>query len=200
MEKQVRIFESLKVGWELFKKRPWYLLGVSLAVSTLFFFTISDSAIATALSYIVYGGWVAVLLRHYGGETIVFDDLFIVDKRWIYFAFLGAIKGLLLLLGFLLLIVPGIYLAIRWMFAEILVIDKGLRPIEALRKSSELTQGVRWKLFGFVVISSILVLLGVVALVVGAVAVAIVTAFAMIQIYKDLDNPTPEASVVAEGQ
>lgn len=170
--------------------RPWYLLGLSLATFILFVLVGTDNAFATALAYVIYGGYVAVLLKHVRGGTVVFDDLFeIVDKRWIYFAFLGVIKAVLIFLGFLCFIIPGIYLSVRWMFAEFLVIDKGLRPLEALQASSELTAGVRWKLFFFGLVGGLLVFLGLFALVIGAVVAALVVQLAAAKIYTDLSSP-----------
>ena len=140
--KKVYIRSALGNGWTQFVRRPWYLLGLTLAAFALFALTGSNNALATALAYILYGGYLAIMLKHSAGEQVVFDDLFeLVDKRWIYFAFLGVIKNILIMLGFICFIVPGIYLAIRWMFADLLVVEKGLRPIEALKASSELTEG-----------------------------------------------------------
>lgn len=187
--KNIHIRESLKVGWSLFMKRPWYLLGLTIAVFALFFAT-SSNALATALSSIVYAGYIALLLKHANGETVTFDDLFIVDGRWISFAFLTLIKGLFILLGLLCFIIPGVYLSVRWMFAELLVIEKGMRPLEALRASSELTKGCRWKLFFFECVATFLVIVGIIFLIVGGVVAAIVTFFALIHLYRNVQTPT----------
>lgn len=181
----VYIKESLKVGWRQYMRRPWYLLGLGLGVAVLFGFSIGE-AIVTALAYIVYGGYIGVLIKHYRGEHVVFDDLFMTDKRWVYFAFLGLIKGLLILVGLMLFIVPGIYLAVRWMFAEFFVLDQGMRPIAALRASSALTKGHRWKLFWFSFIVTVLFVLGLLCFIVGAVVVGIVSVIAMFKMYEDL--------------
>lgn len=188
--KNVGIRSSLKEGWKLFTQRGWYFMGIFLAFIILFIFTAGDSVAITALSYIVYGGYLALLLKHARGERVVFDDLFSLDARWISFAFLGLVKGLLILAGLIAFIIPGIYLSVRWMFAELLVIDKGLRPLEALKASSELTKGHRWKLFFFTLIVTILVFLGFFALGIGAVVASVVSLFAMIKIYFVLSAPS----------
>jgi uncharacterized membrane protein len=184
--KKVKIRESLGIGWSLFMKRPLYLIGLTLAVVGLFVATASSSALATALSSIVYAGYIVLLIKHSRGETIDFDDLFTIDQRWVYFAFLTLIKGFFILLGLLCFIVPGVYLSVRWMFAEMLVVDKGMKPLQALRESSALTAGYRWKLFLFACVGTFLVVVGVLFLIVGAVIAAIVTFFAMVQIYQNL--------------
>lgn len=196
--KAVDIRGSLKEGWKLFTQRGWYFIGLFLAFVVLFILTAGDSAVVTALSYILYGGYFALLLKHARGERVVFDDLFSIDSRWISFAFLGLIKTVLILIGFLLLIIPGIYLSVRWMFAELLVIDKGLRPLEALKASSELTKGYRWKLFLFSLVMMILILVGFLALGIGAVVASIVSMFAIIKIYFTLSSQETRSIVSAE--
>lgn len=183
--KNIHIREALRVGWKNFAKRPWYLIGISFAVAGLFFLGAGNGTI-TALAYIICGGYVFLFLRHARGEKVVFDDLFSLDSRWISFAFVGLIKGVLIILGLICFIVPGVYLAVRWMFAEILVVDKGMKPMEALRASSAMTKGHWWKLFGFSAVAALLVLLGLIALLVGAIVASIVVTFAVIQIYETL--------------
>lgn len=184
--RKIYIKEALSAGWYSFTCRPLYLLGLSLAMSALLLLTSSQYAFATALAYIVYGGFLAVLIRHFNGEQVVFDDLFSLDNRWISFAFLGVIKWVLIILGLFCLIVPGVYLMVRWIFAELLVIDQGMRPLEALRASSKMTEGVRWQLLLFLVISAVLMLAGLLAFVIGVLVASLVITFALIRIYRDI--------------
>ena len=60
--------------------------------------------------------------------------------------------GAMVVIGLVLLIVPGVYLSIRFMFVPILIVDKELTIKEAFRKSTALTNGVKWKLFGLALI------------------------------------------------
>lgn len=179
---------AFRVGWKKYTERPWYFFGVLAAVMGLVIATASQSALVTALSYIVYGGYLAFLLKHYRGQHVVFDDLFDSNIAWVSFAFLALVKGFLILLGLLLFIVPGIYLAVRWSFAELLVIDKGLRPLEALKASSELTEGHRWHLFWFYVVAMLVGVLGLLVFLVGLFVASVVIMFAMIYVYRTLES------------
>ena len=52
------------------------------------------------------------------------------------------------LVGFILLILPGIYLIIAWFLGFYLLIDKGMGPMQALGKSRELVHKLGfWKVF-----------------------------------------------------
>lgn len=52
-----------------------------------------------------------------------------------------------LIFGFYFLIVPGLVLTYAWSFAYLLLVDKGLNPMQALHESNEKTNGYKWILF-----------------------------------------------------
>ena len=58
-------------------------------------------------------------------------------------------------LGLLALIVPGIFLAVRWFFVPQAVVVEGARGAGALRRSGELVQGFWWRTFGLVLLANI---------------------------------------------
>ena len=58
-------------------------------------------------------------------------------------------------LGFLALIIPGIYLAVRWYFVPQAVVIEGARGPLALSRSSLLVTGSWWRTFGLVLLSQV---------------------------------------------
>lgn len=64
----------------------------------------------------------------------------------VFLALLLALSGVVL--GLALLIIPGIYLAIRWYFVTQSVIVDGARGAAALRRSAELVDGSWWRVLG----------------------------------------------------
>jgi hypothetical protein len=71
------------------------------------------------------------------------------------------LAGLGVALG-LVLILPGIYLAIRWFFVPQTVVIDGERGPGALRRSGDLVQGSWWRTFGIVLLCQLpAVLIGV---------------------------------------
>ena len=77
-----------------------------------------------------------------------------------YLSSVGAVilTGLFILLGFVLLIVPGIILAIRLSFVSYLVIDRKLSAWEAITTSWEMTKGHGWRIFGIFCLGALIVL------------------------------------------
>ena len=67
----------------------------------------------------------------------------------LFFAVLLAAAGIAL--GLLLLIVPGIYVAVRWFFVPQAVVLEGGRGPDALTRSSAVVEGFWWRTFGLVV-------------------------------------------------
>jgi hypothetical protein len=64
--------------------------------------------------------------------------------------------------GLLLLIIPGIYLAIRWYFGTWAVVIEGARGSEALRRSGELVQGNWWRVFGVLLLTNLVALVPII--------------------------------------
>jgi hypothetical protein len=158
------------------------LCVVGIAVLTM------EHQVFTALSFILFGGYIATLLKYFRGGKISFDDMFTLDNRWISFTFLSLIKALLILLGLLCFIVPGIYLCIRWMFAEFFVLEEGMGPIAALRASAAMTKGRVGELFLFSALCVLLVALGSLCFLVGGIVALIVVLFASMDIYTRLSK------------
>ena len=72
--------------------------------------------------------------------------------------------GIGLFFGFLLLILPGVYLMVRWTFCELLVITEGAAAMDAVRRSMELTKGKFWRILGYLVVGSLPVVFVILAI------------------------------------
>ena len=67
----------------------------------------------------------------------------------LFFAVLIAAIGIAA--GFVLLVIPGIYLAVKLFFVPQTVVVEGARGTESLRRSSDMVRGFWWRTFGLVV-------------------------------------------------
>jgi uncharacterized membrane protein len=142
------------------------------------------------LPVITYGGnW--MYLRYVRDERPNVADVFIGFKR----NYLNIVLANLLVfaicgIGFLILIVPGIILVCRLSFVSYLVMDKGLDPVAAIEKSWTMTRGHGWRIFGMFWLSLLLIVVGLLLLIVGAVFAFmwIGTAFAALYHAVDLED------------
>lgn len=97
---------------------------------------------------VVRSGYIRMLLRlHDTGVSSareVFEEFKIIFN--FKFAVLSFIYVFCVCLGFMILIVPGIYLAARWSLAYYIFVDRRTGVIEALKESWRLTKGYEWPL------------------------------------------------------
>jgi uncharacterized membrane protein len=83
-------------------------------------------------------------------------------------AFLAAIvSGVLIAIGFVFLIVPGIILSVMWMFVFLVMAETNLDFWPAMQRSADLTAGYRWQLFCFLLACFVVGVLGLLACGVG---------------------------------
>lgn len=75
--------------------------------------------------------------------------------RPIFIAVLIGAAGVVL--GFIALIVPGLWLFVRWYFAPQAVVVDGRRGVGALERSAELVTGAWWRVFGVIVFATVAV-------------------------------------------
>lgn len=63
--------------------------------------------------------------------------------------------GLGVFVGLILLVIPGIILAVRWSVAAPVVVMERKGPTGAMERSADLTEGYRWAIFGLLLITLI---------------------------------------------
>ena len=86
-----------------------------------------------------------LLKAHDSVETMVYMDTLPARPFWKYVGGKLAV-AVVVIIGLILLIVPGIMLALMFLFGSFIVIDRGLDPIEAMKESMHITLGYRFEL------------------------------------------------------
>jgi uncharacterized membrane protein len=76
------------------------------------------------------------------------ESLKVAFRRLLPLLALGLIESVLLILGLILLIVPGLILYTMWLVAVAACVVERTGPWRSLRRSQQLTKGHRWKIFG----------------------------------------------------
>ncbi|MGW8314721.1 MAG: hypothetical protein ACWGNV_03905 [Bacteroidales bacterium] len=126
---------------------------------------------------IAYGVFVAgpiqygtnwVFLKAVRGERIEIRDMFIVFQRNYWNAVIAKIVvGVIVGLGIVMLVVPGIIFACRLAFVQYLVVDREMDVMDALRVSWDMTRGHGWQIFLMGFLAIFIVIVGLVLLFVG---------------------------------
>lgn len=77
------------------------------------------------------------------------------------------LKWALVIMGFIMLVIPGIIIACRLAFVTYLVMDKNMEPVEAVEQSWKMTRGYGWTIFFLAIVSFFIIIAGLLMCFVG---------------------------------
>jgi hypothetical protein len=131
------------------------------------FFTLFNIAYGLiVMAPLSYGtNW--IFLKAVRNEPFKTYDIFMAYQNIWNIVIANILVGVIVGIGFVLLIVPGIIFACRLAFVPFIVMDEKLEPIEAIKKSWEMTRGYSWTIFGMAIASFFIAIAGIICLVVG---------------------------------
>jgi len=151
------------------------------------------AAVAFAAVYnAIRVGWTRVMLKTVNNEPCSFQEMANAFAWYLKFLAVCVMIGLATMIGTLLLIVPGIYIAVRTCLAPFLVVDQNMGPVEALLKSNEMVTGYGWQVLLYFLIY------GVTNLIAGAVP--LLGFFLLIPIMGFFDLVLAEIYVMLKGR
>ncbi len=171
---ELSIEKAVRFGWEKTKKHfgflVLFLLG-TLVVSVGLQFILDDNAFAPLISFpinlIIGMGTISIALKLYDTDSATAHDFFAPLPLFLNFLLASILYTIIVGVGFILLIIPGIIFSIMFSFFSYLIIDKKLGPIEALKKSAAITKGFRMQLFLLGLTLGLINLVGVLLLGIG---------------------------------
>lgn len=144
--------------------------------------------------------WVRTILKVQNGRVPTRAELTHVDLTETFQYLLGSLLyGLVIVGGLLLLVVPGVLWAVKYCFTGFLIVDLGLDPLTAMRRSAELTRPARGQLFFFGLTLLGVNILGALVLGVGLLATVPMTVLALGQVYRQLLS-SASAPLAGQGQ
>jgi uncharacterized membrane protein len=172
-------------GWDTMKK---YFIDLMLVIFVLILFSIPMGIINSFIdmhtfgyfSYTLFGiaygiivlgpisygvNW--IFLKAARHESFKTYDMFMAFQNIWNVVIANILVGIIVGIGFALLIVPGIIFACRMAFVSYLVMDQKMEAIEAVKKSWEMTRGYSWTIFGMAIMSFFIALAGLICFGVG---------------------------------
>ena len=103
--------------------------------------------------------------------------------------------SLLIAAGLVLLIVPGLIFMVKYQYVIYFIADKDTEIGEAFKKSSAVTSGIKWELFVFLILLSLINMAGVICFFVGLFVTIPVTMVAMAYVYRKLSGSSAEEAL-----
>lgn len=114
-------------------------------------------------------GMTRIGLNLVSGKTVSVGMLFGEGRKLLRVFGAAIIVGLMVLGGLLLLIVPGIYIALRYSQYMMAIVDRDMGVMESLSYSSSITTNNRWKLFLLYLLACAIAIAGLLACGVGLI-------------------------------
>jgi uncharacterized membrane protein len=191
--------EAFAFSWQKTKQHFVFLLLVSLSVLVVYgIFDIGDTGsgsfelFSSALSFVVGTFFCIGLVRI--GLKIITDERggvedFLPTWRLFWHTFLASLLYWAITIGGLILFIfPGIYWGMKYSQMIILVVDRDLKPIEALNESARMTEGSKMKLFQLFLLGLGILVLGAMLLFVGLLVAFPVVLIAVLYAYRRLSG------------
>ncbi len=201
--KTFSIGQALSFGWNSVKNNFFFFAGLQLAsvcivlsFILLQLFIPKDQGIIKILIYLIERivdmgltlGIIHIMIKTVDGKKTAFSELFSQFKAGLLLNYIGAsiAYGLGAVVGFILLVIPGIIVLIRYGFYSYALVDKGVNGLDVLKISWSITKGNTIKLFLFGVVTLLINILGMLALVIGLLVTAPLSLLATAYVYRKL--------------
>ena len=207
---KISINKSWAQSWRIFKKN-WlaliYALAVPLAIGLIInsIFKVDEIskkpitlaifcslAVYYIIKYIIDTwlmiGRIKINIDSVDHKKPKFKDLFNPQGVYSRFLMTSILFDLCLLGGLILLVIPGIYIALTYYFAPTLVLDKNMKIGEAFTKAKAMTKGKKMQILWFLIVDAFYGILGFIALGIGVVITGTVSQLAIFHLYRQLSG------------
>jgi len=134
-DRPVQIANYLSEGWKLFIANPGLPIVYTLIIVVLQWIPVAGPLIGSLLSGPLLAGYYLALRKQVFGEPVQFGDYLQGFNNPVPLILTGVVGNLLVTVGILLLVLPGLYLAVAYMFAILLTADRNLEFWPALETS-----------------------------------------------------------------
>jgi hypothetical protein len=164
----------------------WWLLGLPAGLSDgSFSRAVSLSYQVLVLGPLSFGG-IYAYLETVRGRRPEIGLLFTAFQRCYWPSVLANfLLFVTIMVGFALLLVPGVFLAVRLAFVPFLVVDERRDPADAFRESWRRTAPIAWTVFGVMLLAVPIALAGVLLLVVGVIPAFMWINLALARLYAE---------------
>lgn len=204
-QKQFSIGEAIGFGWEKFKLNPGFFIALGLImIATNVVFGVIDYAFGGAdsrwaqvinlvsllVSTFIQIGVLKVALNYVDGIETSLKDIFSQGRHFVVYLISSLIYSIIVLVGLVLLVFPGIIWGIKFSMFGYAIIDRDAGIMGSLTQSSQITMGVKGHIFVYQLLAVLITIAGFLALGVGIFVAMPVIILADAFIYRKLVQQT----------
>ena len=205
------ISETFSKAWKVVKANIWVLVGLIIGYSIISFTltilsgrSLTFNIVSAVFSLIIGGlfglGYLRNLFQALDGEEPQFSAYGQESRKLLKYIASSIVYSIIVTIGIILLIIPGIYLGIRLQFYSAFIVDEDCGAIESLKRSWEITKGQELPLFLLSLVLILISIIGMLLLGVGIfVAVPVIYTMYLI-VYRVLNSPVNIQNEVIEEQ
>ncbi|MDX1692410.1 MAG: hypothetical protein R3208_01520 [Ketobacteraceae bacterium] len=200
----------LSEGWQKTKGVKRYILGAILVMYVVLFavfmvmgFLVAPTTtspepsaigvlmqlvmqvVMMAITLPVMAGVFIVCLKQLRGQPVEFGDAFSQFGKTGKLILTSILMNIMIMIGMLLLIIPGIYLAIAYMMAIPLIVDRDMSPWDAMETSRKAITKHWFKFFLFMIVMSLVLALSMIPLGLGLIWTIPMMSLAFAVMYRD---------------
>lgn len=128
------------------------------------------------------------------GDKLEITDMFAGFRNYWNAVFANLLVGVIIFIGFILLIIPGIIFACKLAFTPYLVVDQKMDVIEAIKVSWSMTRGHAWKVFFIGLLAIPIVIVGLVLFIIGIIPAIMWIRLTLASLYHAVSLSKVEAS------
>lgn len=156
----------------------------SLSGAMLF---LGTTIIQMPVSTVLMGGLFRYYLKLIRRQRPTIGDAFSsFSDGVVQFVLLGFVQGILVWLGILLCVIPGVYLAVAWYFAILLIADREMNFWDAMELSRKMVSKHWFMVFGFMLVMGLLAAAGLIVCCVGVFVTSAVAFIAVTYAYETI--------------
>jgi len=201
-KRSIDLVQLFKYSFQQFKKYASFVIGAMLTLFVLayiqqVYFTMqapqnptTESQVLSLILMLVQAfltlGFTKIMLLLVQDKYVEVADMFNNFKIFLSYFVASFLYGIGVLLGTLLLVFPGIFIAIRFQFYPYFIIEEGVSSFIALQKSYNLSQNLTLELFLLGVVVIALNIAGILLLGIGIIVTYPLTSMATAVVFKGI--------------
>jgi hypothetical protein len=180
----------LKAGWELFKQNAAGFIGFTVVGMIVLLALNAKAGLGQVLAYIIgpplWAGFLIVAMKLLLNQLIQVNDFTSGFKFVLPLVLYSVVSSVFISVGLVLLIVPGLYLLVVYMFTSWLIVDRGLDFWQAMELSRKTVHKHFFEMFGFFLLLCLINFGGLLLLGLGMLVTVPWTLCALTIAYKDV--------------
>jgi uncharacterized membrane protein len=161
---EIRLGDALKDAWAIFMKGPEVFVSLTFLYFAVVFVLGGLPVVGQLISFLFFSllpaAFILAAESGRGDGKITFESLQKIMPIAPQLLALGVAKSILIMLGFMLLVLPGIYVMLALAFAELFLVLRNTTFVDAMKESQKLAHENLFGVLGMMIVCVMLAISG----------------------------------------